>query len=213
MKRNSYLFLVTILVFFSFASCKVSKQYVTFISKKAEIETPETKKVILIATDDIKVLEFSNTFQKNYEEKAAFSSQYLNDFSNKIKASKVFGDVTYDISKETYASLNTADADYVIHFSNFEITNRYEWRQSGNIAGMNGMGSMNTSSSVEYCVINVKVVVYDTKSDKEILDFIAIGEASVFFFNFTTTLEKAKNRTIDHIINYLKTEQTTYEKY
>ena len=213
MIKNSHLFLIMTLVIFSFTSCKVSKQYVTFISKKAEIETPEKKKVILIATDDIKVLEFTNTFQKNYEEKAAFSSQYLNDFSNKIKASKVFGDVTYDISKEMYASLNTADADYVIHFSNFEITNRYEWRQSGNIAGMNGMGSINTSSSVEYCVINVKVVVYDTKNDKEILDFIAIGEASVFFFNFTTTLEKAKNRTIDHIINYLKTEQTTYEKY
>ena len=211
--KNAHLFLLMTLVIFSFTSCKVSKQYVTFISKKAEIETPETKKVILIATDDINVLEFTNTFQKNYKEKAAFSSQYLNDFSNKIKASKVFGDITYDISKETYASLNTADADYVIHFSNFEITNRYEWRQSGNIAEMNGMGSMNTSSSVEYCVINVKVVVYDTKSDKEILDFIAIGEASVFFFNFTTTLEKAKNRTIDHIINYLKTEQTTYEKY
>ena len=211
--KNAHLFLLMTLVIFSFTSCKVSKQYVTFISKKAEIETPETKKVILIATDDINVLEFTNTFQKNYKEKAAFSSQYLNDFSNKIKASKVFGDITYDISKETYASLNTADADYVIHFSNFEITNRYEWRQSGNIGGMNGMGSMNTSSSIEYCVINVKVAVYDTKNDKEIIDFIAIGEASVFFFNFTTTLEKAKNRTIDHIINYLKTEQTTYEKY
>ena len=211
--KNAHLFLLMTLVIFSFTSCKVSKQYVTFISKKAEIETTETKKVILIATDDINVLEFTNTFQKNYEEKAAFSSQYLNDFSNKIKASKVFGDITYDISKETYASLNTADADYVIHFSNFEITNRYEWRQSGNIGGMNGMGSMNTSSSIEYCVINVKVAVYDTKNDKEIIDFIAIGEASVFFFNFTTTLEKAKNRTIDHIINYLKTEQTTYEKY
>ena len=90
MKRNSYIFLVTILVFFSFTSCKVSKQYVTFILKKAEIETPETKKVILIATDDIKVLEFSNTFQKNYEEKAAFSSQYLNDFSKKNKGKQGF---------------------------------------------------------------------------------------------------------------------------
>jgi hypothetical protein len=83
------------------------------------------------------------------------------------------------------------------------------WKYRGN----ERHGGMDTSTSVEYCVINVKVAVYDTKNDKEILDFIAIGEASVFFFNFTTTLEKAKNRTIDHIINYLKTEQTTYEKY
>lgn len=42
------------------------------------------------------------------------------NFPKKIKESKVFGDVTYDISKVTYASLNTADADYVIHFSNFD---------------------------------------------------------------------------------------------
>ena len=213
MKKSSYLFVLKALVVFSFTSCKVSKQYVTYISKKAEIEALKTKKVIVIATDDINVLEFTNTFEKNYQEKEDFSSQYLKDFSNKIKASKVFGNVTYDISKGTYAALNTTDADYVIHFSNFEITNRYEWRSSGNMGGMNGMGSMNTSSSVEYCVIHVKVEVYDTKNDKEILDFIAIGEASVFFFNFTTTLKKAKDRTIDHIINYLKTEQTTYEKY
>ena len=85
MIKNARLFLLMTLVIFSFTSCKVSKQYVTFISKKAEIETPETKKVILIATDDIKVLEFTNTFQKNYEEKAAFSSQYLNEFSKKNK--------------------------------------------------------------------------------------------------------------------------------
>jgi hypothetical protein len=201
------------LVVFSFTSCKVSKQYVTYISKKADIVAPKTKKIVVIATDDIKVLEFTKTFEKNYEEKADFSSQYLTDFSNKVKARKVFGDVTYDISKGTYASLKSTDADYVIHFSNFEITNRYEWRQSGNMGGMNGTGYMNTSSSVEYCVINVKVEVYDAKNDKEIIDFIAIGEASVFFFNFTTTLKKAKDRTIDHIINYLKTEQTTYEKY
>lgn len=201
------------LVVFSFTSCKVSKQYVTYISKKADIEAPKTKKVLVIATDDIKVLEFTNTFEKNYEEKEDFSNQYLKEFSRGINASKAFGDVTYDISKGTYASLNTIDADYVIHFSNFEITNRYEWRQSTNMNGMNGMGGMSTSSSVEYCVINVKVEVYDAKNDKEILDFIAIGEAAVFFFNYTTTLKKAKDRTIAHIINYLKTEQTTYEKY
>ena len=201
------------LVVFSFTSCKVSKQYVTYISKKADIVAPKTKKVVVIATDDIKVLEFTKTFEKNYEEQADFSSQYLTDFSNKVKARKVFGDVTYDISKGSYASLKSTDADYVIHFSNFEITNRYESRQSVNMGGMNAIGGMNTSSSVEYCVINVKVEVYDTKNDKEIIDFIAIGEASVFFFNFTTALEKAKDRTIEHIINYLKTEQTTYEKY
>ena len=76
-----------------------------------------------------------------------------------------------------------------------------------------GMGGMQSSTSIEYCVITVKVEVYDAKTEKEILDFVAIGEKSVFMFNFTKTLQDTKARTITHIINYLKSGRTTYTKY
>ena len=44
---------------------------------------------------------------------------------------------------------------------------------------------------------------------------VTAEEVALYAFDLEgyKTLEKAKNRTIDHIINYLKTEQTTYEKY
>jgi hypothetical protein len=212
MKRKTYLVLIIAVSLLSFTSCKVSKQYVQHISKKAEIVAPQTKKVIVIATDDVRVNEFSKTFEKNFKSKRDFANNYLYDFSNKINSKYIYDNVSIDISNSTYDSLKNKNTDYVIHFSNFEITNRIEWNNSGGI-GMNGMGGMNTSTSVEYCIINIKVEVYDAKTDKEILDFVAIGEASVFLFNFTKTFEKAKQRSIDHIINFLKTGRTEYEKY
>jgi hypothetical protein len=42
--------------------------------------------------------------------------------------------------------------------------------------GMNGIGGMQSSTSVKHCFLSVKVEVYDAKMDKEILDFVAIGE-------------------------------------
>jgi hypothetical protein len=141
-----------------------------------------------------------------------FVKDYLNEFSDKLIFSNLFDDVLIDTKSSTYEALDKGNADYVIHFSNIEIKNRIEWRSSGGM-GMNGMGGMQTSTSVEYCIINVKVEVYDTKNDKEILDFVAIGEDAVFLFNFTKTLQETKIRSINHIINYLKSGKTTYDKY
>jgi hypothetical protein len=212
MNRKLQLVLITIIVGFSLTSCKVSKDYVEHISKKEDFIAPKTKKVVIIATDEVRVNEFQKTFEKNFPEKSDFSLSYLNDFSNELKISDVFSSVSVDTSNTTYASSNKENADYVIHFSNFEIKNRVEWNSTGGMS-MNGSVGMNTTTSIEYCIITIKVEVYDANTDKEILDFVTIGEASVFLFNFTKTLEKAKERSINHIINYLKSGKVTYEKY
>ncbi|PWG04182.1 hypothetical protein [Polaribacter aquimarinus] len=212
MKRKVYLFLTLFVLVFSFTSCKVSKNYVAHISKKEEIDDPKTKKVLIFASDDVRVNEFKKTFQKNFPEKKDFSMNYLDVFSEKLHASQVFSKVYVDSLNTTYTSVNKEKVDYVIHFSNFEIANRIEWNHSAGM-NMNGVGGMNTTTSVEYCIINVKVEVYDAKTNREILDFVAIGEDSVFLFNFTKTLHKAKERSILHIINYLKSGKISYKKY
>ncbi|WP_299669383.1 hypothetical protein [uncultured Polaribacter sp.] len=206
-KQLLLLVIITILV----TSCKVSRQYVQHISKKADIVAPKTKNVIVIATEEVTVNEFKKTFEKNFAEKRDFSLNYLNEFSEKLSASYLYADVSIDTKNSTYASVNKENADYVIHFSNFEITNRVEWRNTGGM-GMNGVGGMQTTS-VEYCIINVKVEIYDAKKNREVLDFVSIGEKAVFLFNFTKTLQEAKERSIDHIINYLKSGKTEYKKY
>jgi len=212
MKRKGILVLSVFAIVFSFSSCKVSKQYVQYVSKKENIEAPNIKKVIVISTDNVSLREFKKTFDKNFRDNSTFSFDYLDEFSKKMNVSALFADVSIDASSKTYSALNKNDADYVIHFSNFEITNRVESRQTGGM-GMNGMGGMSTTTTLEYCVITVKVEIYDAKTDKEILDFVAIGEESVFLFNFTKTFQKAKEKSIDHIINYLKSGQTEYKIY
>ncbi len=212
MKRKTYYFLAATLFVFSFMSCKVSKSYVEHITKKEDFVTPKTKKVLIVASDDIRVNEFQKTFVKNFPEKSDFAISYLNDFSKKLNNNDVFSSVFIDTSNTTYESSNKENADYVIYFSNFEVTNRVEWHNSPGM-NMNGVGGMNTTTSVEYCVINVKVEVYDAKTNREILDFVAIGEESVFLFNFTKTFREAKQRSITHIINYLKSGKVTYDKY
>jgi hypothetical protein len=204
---------VSLVSLLSFTSCKISKDYVQYISKKEEIVSPEIKKVIVIGTDNIAVNEFKKTFKKNDQDSNGFRINYLEAFLEKINAKKLYENVSINASSLSYDSLDKEYADYVIHFSNFEITNRVEWNTSGG-SSINGMGGLqNNSTSVEYCIVKVKVEVYDAKTNKEVLDFVSIGEASVFLFNFTKTFQKAKERSIIHILNFLESGKTTYEKY
>jgi hypothetical protein len=184
---------------------------VQYISKKEEIATPTTKKVLAFVSGDIQVIEFKKTFDKNYKDKDAFVSIFLNDFKKQVAANNLFAEVYIDSENQNYDAINKVDKNYIIRFSNLDISNRIEWTSAGGF-GVNGVG-VQAPSSVEYCVINVKVEVYDAINNKEILDFIVTGEASVFMFNFTKTFDKAKERVIKHIVNYLKYGTTTYKKY
>lgn len=211
MKRNSVLILVLFTLFFNLTSCKVSKDYVQYVSKKEDITNPSTKKALVFVSGDIQVNEFTKTFDKNYENKNAFVSIFLDDFKQQVVANTLFEEVYLDPITQDYNQLNKADEDYIIRFSNLEISNRVEWTNTGGVA-VNGIG-MQAPTSIEYCVIKAKVEIYDSETDKEILDFIVIGEASVFLFNFTKTFNKAKERTLKHVVNYLKSGKITYEKY
>lgn len=209
MKKKLYLLTAVITLVFSFSSCKVSKDYVQHVSKKQDIKEPTTKKVLVIATNKVDITEFEKTFDKNYNNDRDFAVSFLEEFSEKLNNSSIYADVTIDSESSSYVSIPENKSDYTIHFSKFEISNRVEWTHTAGM-GVNGLGS---STSTEYCVITVKVEVYDSKTDREVLDFITIGEESVFLFDYTKTLKKAKERTILHIINYLQTGRISYEKY
>ncbi|TMM32051.1 hypothetical protein FDT66_00875 [Polaribacter aestuariivivens] len=211
MKRKIILVIALSSFIFNMTSCKVSKNYVQFISKKEDIVAPKTKKVLAFSTENVQVSNFTKTFDKNFTTTNDFTSSYLNDFKQQAIASNLFSEVFIDTKNTSYTSLKKENADYIIYFSNVHISNRVEWTSAGGM-NMNGMG-MQAPTSVEYCVVTVKVEVFDAKTDKEILDFVSIGEESVFLFDFTKTLLKAKERSINHIINFLQSGKTTYKKY
>ena len=70
-------------------------------------------------------------------------------------------------------------------------------------------GSFGHHNSTEFCVVTTKFVVYDIKKQKQLLEFDAIGESSVFMFDFTKTLLKAKARSIENAVKYIKTGKTS----
>lgn len=209
MKKYFYL-LFGVLTIINFTSCTVSKEYVQFVTKKDEIKTPSSKNVMLFSSNSVSLKEFKKTFAKNFKDQKDFSNKYIKDFAVALKNNNLFSSVVTDTITSNFDDLNKNNIDYIIHISNVEIMNRVEWTQGA--MNVNGMG-MQPPTSTEYCVINVKVEVYNTQKDKEIIEFVAIGEESVFLFDFTKTFKKAKERSINHIINYLKSGRTTYDKY
>lgn len=206
--KKAILFVFIIVI--SLSSCQTPKDFIKSVSKKEEIKTPNTKKVLVFSSDDVRINEFKKTFEKNYPAIEDFTISYLNDFTLQLKDRFLYETVHVDRVHTSYDDLDKTDIDYVLYFSNFEIANRVEFVSSGGM-GMNGMAVGMQTTSVEYCVINVRVEIYDTKNNKEIIDFIAIGEASVFLFNFTKTFQKAKQKSIEHILNYLQSGKTTYK--
>ncbi|WP_299013212.1 hypothetical protein [uncultured Polaribacter sp.] len=211
MKKTTILLVMLASFVVTFSSCKVSKAYVQNISKKQDLVAPSSKNVLAFVSGDVLVNEFTKTFDKNYEDKNEFVAEFLNAFKEQANLNSLFQITTVDAGIERYEDLNKGNQDYIISFTNLEINNRVEFTSAGGF-NVNGIG-VQAPASVEYCVMKVKVEVYDVLTDREILDFTVTGEASVFMFNFTKTFQKAKERTMTHVVNYLKSGTTTYEKY
>jgi hypothetical protein len=211
MKKKLQLFTFSLICICFFTSCNVSKHYVNQISNIGHKLETKTKTVVVSSSDNVRLNNFKKTFNKNYPNKEIFAKSFAEEFSAMAKNNAIFSKVELDRLDIWNSAKESSNADFIIHFSDFEITNRIESRHSAPAAG-NNFGSMQTTS-VEYCVIHVKVVIYDVKNKKEVLDFISTGESSIFFFDFKKSFEKAKARSITHIINYLKSGKTLYKKY
>ena len=209
--RNTLLKLSAFCVgMFFFTSCIVTKHYVGQIIKKEDLDNPEKKSVVVTVSDNVDLKDFKKTFEKNYKDNDGFVSSYLGEFANELAISRLFERVDKRGVNNFETLKNETSADYIIDIPFFEINNRVEVTQRAS-ANPN-FGGMQTTST-EYCVINVKVVVYDVKKKRRIVEFLSTGESAVFLFDFKNTFNQAKKRSMIHIINYLKTGKTEYDKY
>lgn len=211
MKRKILPVLVLLITAMSLSSCKVSKHYVQNIVKKATIENPKNKRVFISTSDKIHVDNFKKTFKKNYKTENDFIVSFIGDFSKKLNTSNVYAEIVNSDLTDKAESIHQIDADLEIHFAGFEITNRVEYRSTPAAAGPNGFGGMQ-HNTVEYCVINTKVIIYDITNQgrAQVLEFVSIGEKAVGLFNYTKTFLEAKSLAIEHTINYLKTGKVVY---
>lgn len=189
-----------------FNSCIVKKHYVNQVVKKENVENLKLKTIVVTASDNVDLKDFKKTYKKNYSDNKVFAKSYLDDASLALKMNGIFSNVKVGDINDWDSLRESSNSDYIIDFPYFEINNRVEITHNSSAVGMQ-------TSSTEYCVINVKVVVYDVKKKKRIIEFLSTGESSVFLFDFTKTFQSAKERSITHIVNYLKSGKTEYTKY
>jgi hypothetical protein len=213
MKKNY--FLIAAMSLLLTVSCTVQKNFVYDVVKEGVMKSPKVATVLVTGFENIRLNSFKNTYEKNFASDSLFIESYVEDFiiqseeQNLYAAyQKDFGFRWKELNKGISADrdklaqmFDESNVDYIITFTKFGISNRVETNYSPPI-GMNG--GMGTHNSVEFCVIDVNVIIYDTKKREKVMEFVTKGESSVFLFDFTKTFLKAKERSIEHMIKFLK---------
>ncbi|WP_348745017.1 hypothetical protein [Tenacibaculum sp. 190524A05c] len=170
-----------------------------------------SKSVLVTGLDFVTINSFNRTFSNNFKTNEEFVKSYIDEFIMLAKREGLF--LKYEtnevrnwreLSKGTkdssilYELPSNINTDYVIDFTYFQIINRISevsYRDTNNKKGR---------TTNERCILNVGVSIYDGKTRKKVLEFKSKGDTSVFLFNFKKTLLKSKSRSIQRIINYLK---------
>ncbi|WP_299162467.1 hypothetical protein [uncultured Tenacibaculum sp.] len=214
--RKYTIFLGLISFFFFLNSCMPTRHYINNVVKNGEIMNSKIKSILIAGHENVQLNNFTKTYKKNYENDKAFLKSYLNEFVTQIrqnnKSSNFEIDTTtnWDVLIEGYNANNQAeinslfinsDKRYLLYFKNFTINNRFVSSYSPGF----GPGSFGHHNTTEFCVVTAKVIVYNIKEKKQILEFDSTGESSVFMFDFTKTLLKAKTRSIENVIEYITT--------
>ncbi|MBA6155240.1 hypothetical protein H3Z83_01695 [Tenacibaculum sp. S7007] len=219
MKNNKHILILLFITLF-LSSCMPTRHYINNVVKTGEIDKSSTKQILIAGNDKVELNNFKKTFEKNFKTDKAFLESYLNEFRTYIKLNNQYSKVEIDANKnwdllaEGYNAgnqnsinllfLNT-NQNYLFYIKGFKIDNRIVTSYSPGF----GPGSFGQHNSTEFCVVTTKFAVYDIKKQKQLLEFDAIGESSVFMFDFTKTLLKAKARSIENAVKYIKTGKTS----
>lgn len=209
---------IYIFVLISLVSCIPTKHFINNIHKTEKVLKSES--MLIVVNPEVVINSFKKTFNKNYESNEVFLKMYAIDFQSLLKANNLYSKVAIDLNNkwkafsEGYSKKNNdiinnlltkTDKKYLLYLKGVTIDNYVSSSYSPGF----GPGAMGTHNSTEFCTVSVTVVIYDVKAMKQVLEFESTGESSVFFFDFTKTLIKARDRSIENAIKYLKTGKTS----
>jgi hypothetical protein len=221
MKVNKWLMSGIVVVQLSLCSCEAVRISETSNYQDSKFAFGSNKTAVLVGNDNILVKEFTNTFNKNYNQKHDFVKQYAGLCMRKLKEENIFGDIKYDKSLEFVSNdpmtftqdqqkkvdslFTNSKADYLIRIYDHEITNRIQGSPGMSMAMPNGGMGMSAGTQSESCIINSHFQIYDIKSRKKVLDFVSKGNGSVLFFAFEQAFTDAMNSSVKNSMTYLKT--------
>ena len=188
--------------------------------KNSEFIFGSNKTALLVGDDDVLISEFTRTFNKKFKQKHDFVKQYDSLCAITLKRENIFGEIKYDTSlafvsndpltfnqeqqKKVDSLFTNTTADYLIRITGHEITNSIQGSPAIAMP-MAGGGMGMSGGQSESCVVNSHFQIYDIKTRKKVLDFVAKGSAGVLFFAFEQALIDAMNSSVKNSSIYLKT--------
>jgi hypothetical protein len=201
-----------------FPAC--TKIYINEISQSPgfNVKNENSKTAFMVSIDRVYVQGVSKAFDKKYNKNRDFVNDYAKIFTNRFEVEKIFSQVKTDTSSQwnlmkslavipgDFTSVdslfNHCNADYLICLSDFEVYNYFTKPVTQNFGNMNGP---TFTSSQEFCVVQARIQIYNTKSRKIELEYLTKGEKKVILLQYQSALISAMNKSIDHAVAYMKT--------
>jgi hypothetical protein len=160
-------------------------------------EVAKQSKVRLYMAENVNVMEFKNSYEKEYQNAAQFVQIVCKQAADTMK-SKLGCETTVDENaqdaqkvKELLGS-SSEDFDFVI--TGVDISHEYK-------AGYN-------NSRTEVCLVTLHAELWNAKANKKELAYTATGRCSVTMLFFGTALKSAVEDAVGNMIEYLKTGVT-----
>jgi hypothetical protein len=183
-------------------------------------------KVRLYVTENVNVMEFINSFQKEYASGQQFAetvrSQVADSMQRILGCTVLMAENIQDVSaliggsydeatvRKMQEMFAAAPEDFFFIVKNVEISNKKSstapmYMSSGGMGG----GMFVGGGSQESCVVTMHAELWDVKSKKKVLGYTSTGESKVTLFFFGTALKDAVGKSIKYMLKYLASGLTT----
>jgi hypothetical protein len=219
--HQSKLVVVVLLALLLCSSC--ARTFIHEISRDNDLKLQQSN-VLVTGNNNLALNEFVKTFNKNFKDKRAFVNEYTSLVSARLKTNVMFTNVAVDTSSRwdwrrsySYSSesskaidslITNCNSDYLLRIQDFEISNRIQTSTM-----MGGPGMPMTSSSTEFCIVQSRFELIDTKTKRVVMEFESVGEAGVIFFAFEAALRQATSKSIDHAIEYMRSGKVKFTRF
>lgn len=185
----------------------------------------QQESIKIIASEQINVMEFKNSYRKEYATDQEFARILQSQIADSIKSiigctsngtgnqqeasvliSSGFDQTSIDHIQQLFGSTSE---NFILLVKSVDISNKRTSSGGMMMANPGGGMMMAGGGSQESCVVTLNVELWNVKDKKKILAYSSTGEAKVTMMFFGTALKNAVSNSIKYMVNYLVTGLTT----
>jgi hypothetical protein len=189
----------------------------SFRSEDIDFNRIKSSKIAICGVNTIILKDFIITFNDEYSDTVKINHKIFSDFENQFKLqipsvksvemsgttpsfNTEFLSVEENMSQETSGYFSNLDADYLLFIDSLVINNQWSYHSYSIGNGMMGGGS------TEYCVVDIKVELWNVTERKREMSFNAGGDDTVSFFDFLNTMNDAIENSVAAAVEYIKND-------